>query len=44
MQRENTTLKENLRLAKREIAEMKLEKEKEAYEKENGSQDDWGGY
>ena len=44
MQRENTTLKENLRLAKREIAEMKLEKEKEVYEKENGSQDDWGGY
>lgn len=44
MQRENTTLKENLRLAKREIAEMKLEKEKEAYEKENGAQDDWGGY
>lgn len=44
MQRENTTLKENLRLAKREIAEMKLEKEKEAYEKENGSQEDWGGY
>ena len=44
MQRENTTLKENLRLAKREIAEMKLEKEKEQYEKENGSQDDWGGY
>ena len=44
MQRENTTLKENLRLAKREIAEMKLEKEKETYEKENGSQDDWGGY
>ena len=44
MQRENTTLKENLRLAKREIAEMKLEKEKEAYEKENGFQDDWGGY
>lgn len=44
MQRENITLKENLRLAKREIAEMKLEKEKEAYEKENGSQDDWGGY
>lgn len=44
IQRENTTLKENLRLAKREIAEMKLEKEKEAYEKENGSQDDWGGY
>lgn len=44
MQRENTTLKENLRLAKREIAEMKLEKEKEAYEKENSSQEDWGGY
>lgn len=44
MQRENTTLKENLRLAKREIAEIKLEKEKEAYEKENGSQEDWGGY
>jgi len=44
VQRENTTLKENLRLAKREIAEMKLEKEKEAYEKENGSQEDWGGY
>ena len=44
IQRENTTLKENLRLAKREIAEMKLEKEKEQYEKENGSQEDWGGY
>lgn len=44
LQRENSTLQENLRLAKREIAEMKLEKEKEAYDKEHGSQDDWGGY
>lgn len=45
LQRENATLTENLRLAKRELAEKKLEEEKRQYDKENGDDgDNWGGY
>lgn len=45
LQRENATLTENLRLAKRELAEKKLEEEKRQYDKENGDDgDSWGGY
>lgn len=45
LQRENATLTENLRLAKRELAEKKLEEEKRRYDKENGDDgDNWGGY
>lgn len=45
LQRENATLTENLRLAKRELAEKKLEEEKRRYDKENGDDgDSWGGY
>lgn len=45
LQRENATLTENLRLAKRELAEKKLEEEKHQYDKENGDDgDNWGGY
>ena len=45
LQRENATLTENLRLAKRELAEKKLEEEKRQYDKENGDDGDrWGGY
>lgn len=45
LQRENATLTENLRLAKRELAEKKLEEEKCQYDKENGDDgDSWGGY
>lgn len=45
LQRENATLTENLRLAKRELAEKKLEEEKRQYDKENGDNgDNWGGY
>lgn len=45
LQRENATLTENLRLAKRELAEKKLEEEKRQYDKENGNDgDSWGGY
>ena len=45
LQRENATLTENLRLAKRELAEKKLEEEKRQYDKENGDNgDSWGGY
>lgn len=45
LQRENATLTENLRLAKRELAEKKLEEEKRQYDKEhdeNGGS--WSGY
>lgn len=45
LQRENATLTENLRLAKRELAEKKLEEEKRQYDKEHGDDgDSWGGY
>lgn len=45
LQRENATLAENLRLAKRELAEKKLEEEKRQYDKENGDDgESWGGY
>ena len=45
LQRENATLAENLRLAKRELAEKKLEEEKRQYDKEHGDDgDSWGGY
>lgn len=45
LQRENATLTENLRLAKRELAEKKLEEEKRQYDKEHGDDtDNWGGY
>ena len=45
LQRENATLTENLRLAKHELAEKKLEEEKRQYDKENGDDgDNWGGY
>lgn len=45
LQRENATLTENLRLAKRELAEKKLEEEKRQYDKENGDDgDSWGDY
>ena len=45
LQRENATLTENLRLAKRELTEKKLEEEKRQYDKENGDDgDNWGGY
>lgn len=45
LQRENATLTENLRLAKRELAEKKLEEEKRQYDKENGDDgESWGGY
>lgn len=45
LQRENATLTENLRLAKRELAEKKLKEEKRQYDKENGDDgDNWGGY
>lgn len=35
---------ENLRLTKREIAKMKLEKQKEEYDKEHEDASNWGGY
>ena len=45
LQRENATLTENLRLAKRELAEKKLEEEKRQYDKEHGDDgDNWSGY
>lgn len=45
LQRENATLAENLRLAKRELAEKKLEEEKRQYDKEHGDDgESWGGY
>ena len=45
LQRENATLTENLRLAKRELAEKKLEEEKRQYDKEHGDDgDSWGSY
>lgn len=44
LQRENATLTENLRLAKREIAEKKLEDEKRKYDAEHGEEGSWGGY
>lgn len=44
LQRENATLTENLRLAKREIAEKKLEDEKRKYDAEHGEEESWGGY
>ncbi len=45
LQRENATLTENLRLAKRELAEKKLEEEKRQYDKEHDEDGgSWGGY
>ena len=44
LQRENSTLKENLRLAKMEIAEEKLKKLKEEREAEQETIESWGGY
>ena len=44
LQRENATLTENLRLAKRELAEKKLEEEKRKYDAEHGEEESWGGY
>lgn len=44
LQRENSTLKENLRLAKMEIAEEKLKKLKEEREAEQETVESWGGY
>ena len=44
LQRENLTLQENLRLAKRQIAEMKLEKQRDEHEAENPTNESWGGY
>ena len=44
LQRENSTLKENLRLAKMEIAEEKLKKLKEEREAEQETVENWGGY
>ena len=44
LQRENSTLKENLRLAKIEIAEEKLKKLKEEREAEQETVESWGGY
>ena len=44
LQRENLTLQENLRLAKRQVAEMKLEKQREEHEAENPTNESWGGY
>lgn len=44
LQRENLTLQENLRLAKRQIAEMKLEKQRDEHEAENLTNESWGGY
>ena len=45
LQRENATLTENLRLAKRELAEKKLEEEKRQYDKEHDEDGrNWGGY
>ena len=35
---------ENLRLAKKEIVKLKLEKQKEEYDKEHEEELDWGGY
>ena len=35
---------ENLRLAKKEIVKMRLEKQKEEYDKEHEESSDWGGY
>lgn len=45
LQRENATLTENLRLAKRELAEKKLEEEKRQYDKEHDEDGgSWSGY
>ena len=44
LQRENLTLQENLRLAKRQVAEMKLEKQREEHEVENPANKGWCGY
>lgn len=45
LQRENATLTENLRLAKRELAEKKLEEEKRQYDKEHDEDSgSWSGY
>lgn len=44
LQRENNTLKENLRLAKRQVVEMKLEKQKTEHEAKNPGGESWGGY
>ena len=44
LQRENLTLQENLRLAKRQVAEMKLEKQRDEHEAENPTNESWGGY
>lgn len=45
LQRENATLAENLRLAKRELAEKKLEEEKRQYDKEHDEDSvSWSGY
>lgn len=44
LQRENATLTENLRLAKRELAEKKLEEEKRKFDAEHGEEESWGGY
>ena len=35
---------ENLRLAKKEIVKLKLERQKEEYDKEHEEESDWGGY